>query len=115
MPLADVYAVLFTVPLLITALTVPLLGESVGRRRWTAVVVGFSGVLLMIAPATAADLAGGAALAGDRDRDRVHPGAQAAGHRNHGEHGVYGNIAMLVVMAACCRSASARRPCPTSR
>ena len=33
LPLADAYAVLFTVPLLITALSVPLLGERVGPRR----------------------------------------------------------------------------------
>jgi drug/metabolite transporter (DMT)-like permease len=50
LPLADVYAVLFTVPLLVTALSVPLLGERVCMRRWTAVLAGFSGVLVMIGP-----------------------------------------------------------------
>jgi drug/metabolite transporter (DMT)-like permease len=50
MPLADVYAILFTSPLLITALSVPLLGERVGWRRWTAVAVGFSGVLVILRP-----------------------------------------------------------------
>lgn len=50
LPLADVYAVSFTVPLLVTALSVPLLGERVGIRRWTAVLVGFLGVLIMVRP-----------------------------------------------------------------
>jgi drug/metabolite transporter (DMT)-like permease len=50
MPMADVYAILFTTPLLITALSVPLLGERVGWRRWSAIVVGFAGVLIMLQP-----------------------------------------------------------------
>ncbi|HXP95908.1 MAG TPA: DMT family transporter [Telmatospirillum sp.] len=50
MPLADAVAISFTSPLLITALSVPLLGEKVGIHRWSAVVVGFVGVLLIIQP-----------------------------------------------------------------
>jgi drug/metabolite transporter (DMT)-like permease len=50
MPLADAYAILFTAPLLITALSVPILGETVGWRRWTAIGVGFCGVLVMLEP-----------------------------------------------------------------
>lgn len=50
LPLADIYAVLFAAPLLITALSVPLLGERVGWRRWTAVAVGFAGVLVILDP-----------------------------------------------------------------
>ncbi|MFQ5772947.1 MAG: DMT family transporter [Kiloniellaceae bacterium] len=50
MPLADVVAISFAAPLFVTALAVPLLGEVVGRRRWTAVLVGFLGVLIMIRP-----------------------------------------------------------------
>ncbi|WP_041785313.1 DMT family transporter [Rhodospirillum centenum] len=50
MPLADVYAIAFATPLMITALSVPLLGEHVGWRRWTAVLVGFVGVLIMLRP-----------------------------------------------------------------
>src|SRR5690606_13542714 len=50
MPLADVYAILFAAPLFITALSVPMLGETVGWRRWTAVVVGFIGVIVMLRP-----------------------------------------------------------------
>src|SRR3546814_13217141 len=37
-------------PLFVTALSVPLLGERVGWRRWAAVAVGFGGVLLMTRP-----------------------------------------------------------------
>jgi drug/metabolite transporter (DMT)-like permease len=48
--LADIYAVIFTAPLLITALSVPLLGEQVGWRRWSAVAVGFAGVLIILDP-----------------------------------------------------------------
>lgn len=50
MPLADVYAISFAAPLIITALSVPLLKEHVGWRRWTAVAVGFAGVLIMLRP-----------------------------------------------------------------
>jgi drug/metabolite transporter (DMT)-like permease len=49
-PLATASAIGFTSPLLVTALSVPLLGESVGWRRWSAVVVGFAGALLIIRP-----------------------------------------------------------------
>jgi drug/metabolite transporter (DMT)-like permease len=49
-PLADAYALSFTAPLLMTALSVPLLGERVGWHRWSAVAVGFVGVVVMIQP-----------------------------------------------------------------
>ena len=49
-PLADAYALSFTAPLFMTALSVPLLGERVGWHRWSAVVVGFVGVVVMIQP-----------------------------------------------------------------
>ena len=49
-PLATASAIGFTAPLIVTALSVPLLGESVGWRRWTAVVVGFAGALMVIQP-----------------------------------------------------------------
>ena len=41
---------MFTVPLLVAALSVPLLGEHVGWRRWTAIAVGFAGVLIIVRP-----------------------------------------------------------------
>src|SRR5437763_6253813 len=49
-PLATASAIGFTSPLLVTALSVPLLHESVGIRRWSAVVIGFVGALLVIRP-----------------------------------------------------------------
>jgi drug/metabolite transporter (DMT)-like permease len=50
MPLADAVAITFIAPLLITALSVPFLGERVGLRRWIAVCVGFAGMLVIIRP-----------------------------------------------------------------
>ncbi len=50
LPLAEVYALLFAMPLLITALSVPLLGETVRAQRWAAVVVGLVGVLIVLRP-----------------------------------------------------------------
>lgn len=49
-PLATASAIGFTSPLIVTALSVPLLRESVGIRRWSAVIVGFAGALLVIRP-----------------------------------------------------------------
>jgi drug/metabolite transporter (DMT)-like permease len=51
-PLATASAIGFTSPLIVTALSVPLLHESVGWRRWSAVVVGFAGALMVIRPGT---------------------------------------------------------------
>jgi drug/metabolite transporter (DMT)-like permease len=63
MPLADAYAIIFTTPLLITVLSIPLLGETVRWRRWSAILVGFVGVLIMLQPGSGSfDLAAGAAL-----------------------------------------------------
>ena len=50
MPLADAFAIAFAAPLFITALSVPLLGEHVGIRRWSAVIFGFVGVLFVVQP-----------------------------------------------------------------
>jgi drug/metabolite transporter (DMT)-like permease len=50
LPLADAVALTLSGPLFLTALSVPLLGERVGVRRWSAVVVGFAGVLVMTRP-----------------------------------------------------------------
>ncbi len=49
-PLAEATAVNFLAPLLVTALSVPLLGEHVTRRQWLAVLGGFVGVLIVIRP-----------------------------------------------------------------
>ncbi|MEX2616238.1 MAG: DMT family transporter [Alphaproteobacteria bacterium] len=49
-PLATASSVSFTAPLIVTALSMPLLGERVGPRRWAAVLVGFAGALIIIRP-----------------------------------------------------------------
>ncbi|MDZ4093818.1 MAG: DMT family transporter [Paracoccaceae bacterium] len=54
MPLADAVAVFFIAPLMVTALSVPFLGEKVGPRRWFAVGIGLLGVVVMIRPGSAA-------------------------------------------------------------
>jgi drug/metabolite transporter (DMT)-like permease len=50
MPLADSQAIFAATPLLVTALSVPFLGERVGWRRWLAVACGFLGVLVIVRP-----------------------------------------------------------------
>lgn len=50
LPIADATAIGFVWPLLVTALSIPLLGERIGLRRWLAVLAGFAGVLLVIRP-----------------------------------------------------------------
>ncbi|MFZ1427449.1 MAG: DMT family transporter [Geminicoccaceae bacterium] len=50
LPLAEAYAILFATPMLVTGLSAVLLREEVGWRRWTAALVGFVGVLIMIRP-----------------------------------------------------------------
>lgn len=49
-PLADATALFFVAPLMITLMSVPILGEKVGPLRLGAVVVGFVGVILMMQP-----------------------------------------------------------------
>jgi drug/metabolite transporter (DMT)-like permease len=50
LPLADAHAILAVTPLIVTALSVPLLGEQVGIRRWSAIAVAFVGVLIILRP-----------------------------------------------------------------
>jgi drug/metabolite transporter (DMT)-like permease len=50
MPLADAVAIWSITPILVTALSVPLLGEQVGPGRWAGVVAGFAGALIIIRP-----------------------------------------------------------------
>ncbi|MEM0948728.1 MAG: DMT family transporter [Pseudomonadota bacterium] len=51
-PLAQVYAILFAAPLIITILSIPILGERVGPHRWAAVALGLVGVLIVVRPGT---------------------------------------------------------------
>ncbi|MBT5242166.1 MAG: DMT family transporter [Rhodospirillaceae bacterium] len=50
MKLADIGAIVMVSPLMITALSAPLLGEKVGLRRWIAVGIGFAGMLTIVRP-----------------------------------------------------------------
>lgn len=54
LPLAELTAIGFSGPLVATLLAIPFLGERVGIRRWTAVIVGFIGVLIVVRPGTSA-------------------------------------------------------------
>ncbi len=53
LPLSTAYTIFFIAPLLITGLSVPILGERAGPRRWAAIVVGFVGVLVVLRPTSA--------------------------------------------------------------
>jgi drug/metabolite transporter (DMT)-like permease len=50
LPLADCIVLAFAAPIFVTALSGPLLGERVGWRRWSAVGIGFIGVVVAIKP-----------------------------------------------------------------
>lgn len=50
MPLVNALTIAFMAPLIVTALSVPLLGEHVGWRRWLAVIAGFIGVVIVLRP-----------------------------------------------------------------
>lgn len=50
--LIETHALLTSYPLMVAALSGPVLGEKVGWRRWTAIVLGFIGVLVMLRPGT---------------------------------------------------------------
>ncbi len=50
MPLADVFAIYFVEPFILTALSAVFLKEKVGWRRWLAIAVGFSGAMIVIQP-----------------------------------------------------------------
>ena len=52
LPLAQVYAIIFATPLMITILSIPILKERVRLRRWLAVLVGLAGVVVVIQPGT---------------------------------------------------------------
>ena len=65
-PLVDVYALLFLSPFFVTIMSMAILRERVGMRRWVAVAIGFAGVLLTVRP-------------GFRELDLGHLAALAAG------------------------------------
>ncbi len=53
LPLGEYEAIRFSAPLMITVLSVVMLGEKVGFHRWLALAVGFAGVLFMVRPGSA--------------------------------------------------------------
>ena len=53
LPLADVMTFWLAAPIYVAALSPLLLGESVGWRRWTAIAVGFIGVIIALEPSSA--------------------------------------------------------------
>ena len=50
LPLADATVIFFISPFVMTALSVPLFGEKVGIHRWSAIMLGFIGVLIVMQP-----------------------------------------------------------------
>ena len=50
MPLANVTAILQSLPLTVTMFAALFMGEAVGWRRWTAILIGFFGVLIIVQP-----------------------------------------------------------------
>ncbi|GKT34129.1 dTDP-4-dehydrorhamnose 3,5-epimerase-related like protein, partial [Aduncisulcus paluster] len=53
LPLAQVYPLLFAMPLLVTVFSIPILGEKVGIHRWAAVILGLIGVVIVVRPGQA--------------------------------------------------------------
>jgi len=49
-PLAEAVGISYSIPLFLTVLAIPFLGEKVGRYRWGAVIGGFTGVLVLAGP-----------------------------------------------------------------
>ncbi|ANM14217.1 MULTISPECIES: DMT family transporter [unclassified Rhizobium] len=50
LPLAEVYAIVFCTPIVVTLASIPVLGETVGMHRIAVIVAGFLGILVMIDP-----------------------------------------------------------------
>ena len=50
LPMAEVFALIFLMPIFVTLLSVVFLKEHVGWRRWSAVCIGFAGVLVVLRP-----------------------------------------------------------------
>lgn len=50
LPLSTATAIIFSSPIFVVAFAGPVLGERIGFRRWSAVIVGFFGVLIIVRP-----------------------------------------------------------------
>ena len=64
MPLADAFAISMSSPLIVAALSGPLLGEPATRREWIAVLIGFAAVMFMIRPGGTIPLDGALVMLG---------------------------------------------------
>jgi drug/metabolite transporter (DMT)-like permease len=53
LPLAEAIALFFAAPIIVTILSVPMLGEKVSGQSWAAIALGFIGVLIILQPGTA--------------------------------------------------------------
>ena len=53
LPLAEAIALFFAAPIIVTILSVPMLGEKVSGQSWAAIALGFIGVLVILQPGTA--------------------------------------------------------------
>ena len=51
-PMADASSIMLTSPIVVTALSMPILKEKVGLRRWASIMIGFIGALIIIRPGT---------------------------------------------------------------
>jgi len=51
-PMADASSIMLTSPIVVTALSMPILKEKVGPRRWISIIIGFIGALIIIRPGT---------------------------------------------------------------
>jgi len=49
-PLATATTIMFMSPILVTLLSIPLLGEKVGLRRWIGILLGFAGAIIVVRP-----------------------------------------------------------------
>lgn len=50
LPMAEAFCLLFLLPSFVTVMSIPILKEKVGIKRWSAVIIGFVGVLIVLRP-----------------------------------------------------------------
>ena len=82
LPMAQCYAIFFAMPILITLLAIPILGERIGLRRGIAVVAGLGGVLIVLRPGEV-DLGLGHLAWDDPRSQRPHPELQGLLRLDH--------------------------------
>ncbi|MBM3570787.1 MAG: DMT family transporter [Alphaproteobacteria bacterium] len=104
LPLADAYALIFAGPLFVTALSVPVLREQVGWRRWSAVLVGFLGIVVMLRPGSSAfePAALGAVLGALGYAVTVLMVRRLGLTESPFSYGIFGNLVSLIVTGALC-------------